>query len=249
MPRTPRYSKHKATGQAYATINGRVVYFGAYGTSESRNAYDQAIADWRELNAAPAATTTVGQLTVMYLKQHAQDYYSPGEVRNYRPVLRVLVKMFRTTKVGEFGPKKLKAVQDELAKTRVRNQVNICKPTQILYVGDYDPSGLSINEDIQTKLRRYAPKAVIYFDRIAVTEQQIEEYHLLSRPPKSGDSRAKNFSGGCVETEAIEPAELKQIIRDNIEGYIDEETLQKTQQVETMERETLQAFIGVLPIF
>ena len=126
MPRTPKYCRHKSTGQAYATINGKVVYFGKHGTPESRDAYDRAIAHWREVHATPAQTTTVGQLAVMYLRQHAEDYYSIGEVRNYRPVLRVLVRMFRTTRVGDFGPKKLKAVQDELATFKVRNQVNIC---------------------------------------------------------------------------------------------------------------------------
>ncbi len=124
MKRTPNYCHHKATGQAYATINGKVVYFGEHGTAESKNAYDRAIVQWRELHANPHQTTTIGQLSVVFIKQHATDYYSPGELANYRAALKVLIAMFRTTRVCEFGPKKLKAVQDALAAKHVRIQVN-----------------------------------------------------------------------------------------------------------------------------
>lgn len=124
MPRTPEYCHHKATDQAYATINGKVVYFGKYDSRESRDAYDEAIAVWRELHATPAQTTTIGQLCVMFVRQHATDYYCKSEVINYQYALKVLVRMFRITLVSDFGPKKLKAVQDELIKKHVRIQVN-----------------------------------------------------------------------------------------------------------------------------
>ena len=60
MPRTQRYCHHKATGQAYATINAKVVYFGKYEDPESRDAFDKAIANWREVHATPDKTTTIG---------------------------------------------------------------------------------------------------------------------------------------------------------------------------------------------
>lgn len=118
------------------------------------------------------------------------------------------------------------------------------KPCHILYIGDYDPSGVFIDQDIIGKLRRYAPLADITFERIAVTPTQIDEWKLPSRPPKKGDSRAKNFKGECVETEAIEPALLKQLVRNEIEWRIDDDTLHATRQVEAMERETLSTFIN-----
>ena len=124
MPRTPKYCHHKATDQGYATINGAVVYFGKYDDPESRDAYDRAIAHWREVNATLDRETTIGQLAVMFVRQHATDYYSKSEMTNYQYALKVLVRMFRTTKVCDFGPKKLIAVRDELAKKHVRIQVN-----------------------------------------------------------------------------------------------------------------------------
>jgi len=124
MRRTPKYCHHKASGQGFAILNGKQVYFGEYGTPESQQAYDEAIAKWRELHATPNQTTTIGQLAVLYIEQHATDYYSPGELVNYKCALKVMVGLFRTTRVCDFGPKKLKAVQDALVKKHVRIQVN-----------------------------------------------------------------------------------------------------------------------------
>ena len=126
MPRTPKYCHHKATGQAYATLHGKVVYLGKHDSPESHQAYDQAIANWKQIHATSAQVTTIGQLTLMFMDQHAKDYYSPGELRNYQLAIKVLNKLFRTTRVGDFGPKKHQLVQEEFAKHRVRNQVNNC---------------------------------------------------------------------------------------------------------------------------
>ena len=63
-------------------------------------------------------------MAVMFVKQHAREYYCKSEMANYQYALKVLVRMFRTTKVCDFGPKKLTAVRDELAKKHVRIQVN-----------------------------------------------------------------------------------------------------------------------------
>ena len=35
----PKYSKHKASGRAYARFDGRCIYFGRYGTASSREAF------------------------------------------------------------------------------------------------------------------------------------------------------------------------------------------------------------------
>ena len=45
-PRTPMYCRHKSTGRAYARLDGRMIYLGAYGTPESRAEYDRIIAEW-----------------------------------------------------------------------------------------------------------------------------------------------------------------------------------------------------------
>lgn len=120
---------------------------------------------------------------------------------------------------------------------------SVGKPAHLVYVGDYDPSGLHIDRNIEEGIRRYAPDAEIHFERIAITPEQIQEFDLPSRPPKKGDSRAKGFNGECVETEALEPAILRQIVRDAIEVHIDAEAYERVQLVEAAERETLQTVV------
>ncbi len=44
--KTPGYRLHKPSGQAYVRINGKFHYLGLHGSSESRDRYDELIADW-----------------------------------------------------------------------------------------------------------------------------------------------------------------------------------------------------------
>jgi hypothetical protein len=43
---TPKYCKHRSSGQTVVTINGRDVYLGPHGTATSRREYDRVIAEW-----------------------------------------------------------------------------------------------------------------------------------------------------------------------------------------------------------
>ena len=52
MPRlttsVPKYSLHKASGQAVIRLNGRDIYLGAYNSKESKTNYRRLIAEWSE---------------------------------------------------------------------------------------------------------------------------------------------------------------------------------------------------------
>lgn len=55
----PAYLAHKASGQAYSTYGGKTVYFGAYGTSQSRRKHAQLVKRWeREHGAEIVAKAT-----------------------------------------------------------------------------------------------------------------------------------------------------------------------------------------------
>lgn len=59
MPRQkkkPSYSLHKPTGQAYARLNGKVVYLGKYGTPEFRNKYDESRSISRSAESVAASS-------------------------------------------------------------------------------------------------------------------------------------------------------------------------------------------------
>jgi len=115
------------------------------------------------------------------------------------------------------------------------------RPTIIYQLGDHDPSGLAAWNHVQTKLVEFAPNIEITFERLAVTEQQIIEYNLPTRPTKITDSRAKNFVGESVEVDAIPTNILLPIVEEAITSHINERALEITLMAEQSERQGLYA--------
>lgn len=113
------------------------------------------------------------------------------------------------------------------------------KPAYIYYFGDHDPSGRDITRATESGLREFAPDAEIHFERVAVTELQIRQLRLPTRPTKVTDSRSRSFAGESVEVDAIPAAILRALVQDYIESHLDHEVLEKTKLVENQERETL----------
>jgi hypothetical protein len=64
-------------------------------------------------------------------------------------------------------------------------------PTYIYHLGDFDPSGVNAGEKIEETLRELAPDAEIFFERIAVNEQQIADWNLPTRPTKASNGRTR----------------------------------------------------------
>jgi hypothetical protein len=117
------------------------------------------------------------------------------------------------------------------------------KPTFLYYLGDHDPSGVDIPKRVEAELRRMAPDAEIYFERLAVNVDQIGAMGLPTRPTKKTDSRSKTFEGESVEVDAIPPATLREMVDDAIVQHVDGETYERTLAVERAERESLQSLI------
>lgn len=113
------------------------------------------------------------------------------------------------------------------------------KPAHLYYFGDHDPSGVVIDPTIERRLREFAPEAEIYFERVAVTPDQISQWDLPTRPTKKTDSRSKSFEGESVEVDAIEPAKLRELVRACIERHVDADALAKTRAAEASERSIL----------
>jgi hypothetical protein len=93
-------------------------------------------------------------------------------------------------------------------------------PAHIYHFGDFDPSGINAGEKIDEMLREMAPGAEIIFERVAVTPKQIRDWNLPTRPTKQSDSRAQNFGKISVELDAIEPDNLRQLVRKVIERHM-----------------------------
>jgi len=128
--RKPAYTLHKPTGQARVRIDGKDHYLGSYGSSESRERYDELITEWLVRQDVSGVTLTVDDLCLLYVK-FADGYYRrkdgtpTGTIYNVRYALRYLVKDSGTTRVRDFGPKKLKSIRDVMIRDgHCRTDVN-----------------------------------------------------------------------------------------------------------------------------
>ena len=122
MPRlavsNPKYRKHRASGQAVVTLDGKDRYLGPHGTKASHHEYDRLIGEW--LANGRCAPCEPSELTVLELSvafwRHAQIYYkdSDGEIGCFKLVLQILKRLYGRTPAAEFGPLALQAVQHEM---------------------------------------------------------------------------------------------------------------------------------------
>jgi hypothetical protein len=119
-------------------------------------------------------------------------------------------------------------------------------PAYIYHCGDYDPSGQDAARAIEQTLREMAPDAEIYFERLAVTPEQIRAWRLPTRPTKKTDSRAKGFSDESVELDAIPPRQLRSLVQRAIERHLPPEQYRVLQVAEENERRLLNGLVGML---
>jgi len=137
MPRpasesTPKYRKHRASGQAIVTLTGRDVYLGPHGSASSKKEYDRVIAEWLSNDRRSSAQThlvTLVELIAAYWR-HVESYYRKdgkptSEVSSIRDALRQLKDLYGHTPAAEFGPLRLKTVRDRMIQRGwVRGSIN-----------------------------------------------------------------------------------------------------------------------------
>lgn len=120
MPKThpiPKYRKHKPSGQAVVTLNGRDHYLGPHRSQTSIAEYDRLIAEWlaggRRLPEDGHASFTVNELIAAYW-DHVTAYYvkdgqPTGEQHSTKASLRPVRHLYGHTQARDFGPLALKA--------------------------------------------------------------------------------------------------------------------------------------------
>lgn len=120
----PTNRKHRASGQAVVSLNGRDFYLGPHGTKASQLEYDRLIGEWlqqgRQIHPAPdGGQLSVVELMVAYL-HYTQRYYRKdnrptGENAGIRCALRVVKLLYGRKPCSEFGPIALQAVMQRMA--------------------------------------------------------------------------------------------------------------------------------------
>lgn len=118
---------------------------------------------------------------------------------------------------------------------------------RILYLGDFDPSGLDMIRDIEGRITEFYDGRGIYgksFDfeiiPIALTREQIDTYNPPPNPAKLQDPRAGGFveehGYSSWEVDALNPETLDQIVRDAIAEFTDEDKAKEVLEQEEEER-------------
>lgn len=115
----------------------------------------------------------------------------------------------------------------------------------VLHLGDHDPSGVQMSEDIEDRLTMFLEVEGVDFEvrRIALTMEQIREFDPPPNPAKLSDGRARKYIArygeSSWELDAMPPAAMDQLIRDEIEQYIDRDAWREQEEKTTEGRRTL----------
>ena len=118
------------------------------------------------------------------------------------------------------------------------------KPLTILYVGDWDPSGLHMSEvDIPGRLERYSGTATVR--RVALQKIDVETGDLphFEAGTKKSDPRyqwfTRRYGQRCWELDAMAPPDLRDRVEEMILDYLDVDAWDHAKKVEAAETESM----------
>ena len=115
----------------------------------------------------------------------------------------------------------MSGLRDALERARERGAL------KILYLGDFDPSGLLIEQVNERELG-------IKIKRIALTWKQTQKYKLVPRSVNRRDPRAKEYieryGNQCWELEALHPNLLRQIVERELHKAVTREFLRERER-------------------
>ena len=116
----------------------------------------------------------------------------------------------------------------------------------IFFIGDYDPAGVLIDVVLERELRTHLSKNIsLHFERIAITEQQISDFDLPSKPRKATDRRSPHVKE-TVEAEAMPAGIMRAILRSKIEALLPPNALAVAKEAEESERDLIGGLAALL---
>lgn len=138
--RTPKYCRHKATGQGYARVAGKCVYLGPWNTEDSKERYRRLLIELLEGGGKrpqrPASPATVREAVDGYLAAMRAEW-GEGEkgdrhLVRLRHALDVVTGLFGSTPLAGFGVGQLETVRGEMvrrdwSRKHVNEQVNVVR--------------------------------------------------------------------------------------------------------------------------
>ena len=121
------------------------------------------------------------------------------------------------------------------------------RPLVILYVGDFDPSGMFMSEeDLPTRFSKYDGNHVV-LRRIALTRRQGSGLPSFPATDKRKDPRYKwfvaNYGDRCWELDAMDPNALRRVVEHAIRGLIEPVAWARCEVVNRAEQESLKTVL------
>ena len=126
------------------------------------------------------------------------------------------------------------------------------KLLRVLYVGDWDPSGLHMSEeDLPRRIREYGGTLIL--DRLALTWEDVfrDDLPSFNAETKKNDPRfkwfTKTYGRRCWELDALSPKVLRARLEQAVRDRLDHEAWQRADVVEQAERESLLNILSTWP--
>jgi hypothetical protein len=121
------------------------------------------------------------------------------------------------------------------------------RPLIILYVGDYDPSGMCMSEhDLPNRFEKYEGHHV-EVKRIALTADDVRGLPSFPASDKKKDTRYKwfvqNYGDHCWELDAMDPNDLRSRVEEEIIELIEPVAWERCDRVNKAEQESLRTIL------
>jgi hypothetical protein len=120
-------------------------------------------------------------------------------------------------------------------------------PLIIVYVGDYDPSGIYMSKcDLPARFLKYGGDH-ISLKRIALTSEQVTDLPSFPAIDKKNDPRyawfVEHYGKTCWELDALDPNDLREIVEQAIQDEIERDAWERCAAVEKAEKESLRTVL------
>jgi hypothetical protein len=117
----------------------------------------------------------------------------------------------------------------------------------LLYVGDYDPSGMNMSEhDLPTRFAKYDGDH-IKLRRVALTREHLRGLPSFPATDKRDDPRygwfVRNYGDTCWELDAMDPNDLRDCVEREIMGLIEPVAWARCEAVNAAEQESLKTIL------
>ena len=153
-----------------------------------------------------------------------QEYYVEVLVEKdaLAGILEPVAKEYHVRLLADKGYPSISSMYDLAGRIEKKQSEKKCV---ILYMGDHDPSGRDMVNNITRQMDLLGINVEV--DHIALTQDQILQYRLPVQYAKESDSRyekfKEEFGPNSCELDALEPGVLRGILEANIKRYLDED--------------------------